>query len=204
MIPPLKTSYNVCPKCGLWKKRESRQCIDCRFPRPSVIQPDDPAMRFVPLTQEKIAVVDQEDYEWICKFRWQARFNPTSGLWYAVRSQRIGDKNTSFQMHREIMGLSSKDKRTVDHIEPTLTLDNRKSNLRIATLSEQGRNKRKSKANTSGFKGVSFDTQMRKFRAYICLNRKLKHLGFFDSAIIAHAAYVEASKIYHGEFARTD
>jgi hypothetical protein len=105
-------------------------------------------------------------------------------------------------MHRVIMGLSKGDGLEVDHINTGETLDNRRDNLRIANDSEQQSNQRKSRANTSGYKGVGFHKQSGKWRAYIGVNYKLIHLGVFLTPEEAHAAYCEAAIKYHGAFAR--
>jgi hypothetical protein len=67
-----------------------------------------------------------------------------------------------------------------DHIEPSNTLDNRKSNLRPATNSEQNQNKGMYRNNISGIKGVGWDTLHQKWRAYIGVNRKTIYLGLFE------------------------
>lgn len=78
--------------------------------------------------------------------------------------------------------------------------DNRISNLRLATPTENARNCRRAVNNKSGFKGVRWDASSKKFVATIRTGRKTIQLGGFASAEAAHAAYVEAAKIHHGEF----
>ena len=56
--------------------------------------------------------------------------------------------------------------------------------------------------NTTGFKGVSYHKQRKKFVSNIGFNGKLKHLGYYATAEQAHQAYVAAAKELHGEFAR--
>lgn len=80
--------------------------------------------------------------------------------------------------------------------------DNRFDNLREATRSQQGANSKRSKANTSGFKGVIYRPHAKAFRAYITLNRRQRHLGYFPTAEMAHAAYCAAAERLFGEFAR--
>ncbi|MGB8225740.1 MAG: AP2 domain-containing protein, partial [Sedimentisphaerales bacterium] len=79
-------------------------------------------------------------------------------------------------------------------------LDNRKSNLRLATRSQNNCN-RKQKKGTSKYRGVCYNKRTKKWRAAISFNGMYKHLGFFDSEEEAGRAYDEAAKIYHGEFA---
>jgi hypothetical protein len=82
----------------------------------------------------------------------------------------------------------------VDHLNGDKT-DNRAVNLRVCTAKENGENSRRSKNNTSGFKGVSRlgNGLQKRFRAFICHNRKQIHLGCYDSAEDAHAAYLKAA-----------
>lgn len=67
-----------------------------------------------------------------------------------------------------------------DHIDYNNTLDNRKSNLRPATKSEQAQNKGMYNNNTSGIKGVVWDTLHQKWRTYIGVNHKTIYLGLFE------------------------
>ncbi|ABX36723.1 Pathogenesis-related transcriptional factor and ERF protein [Delftia acidovorans SPH-1] len=83
-------------------------------------------------------------------------------------------------------------------------LDNRWSNLRQATKLQNARNKAKTKGTTFGLKGVAAVAGSLRFQARISVLGKLLYLGIFDTAEAAHAAYCEAAKKYHGEFARTE
>ena len=89
----------------------------------------------------------------------------------------------------------------VDHIDGD-KLNNRLSNLRICTHSENMRNRKMSFSNISGLKGVE-PTKSGTFRATIRVNKVIHRLGTFATAEAAHAAYCEASARLHGEFART-
>lgn len=91
----------------------------------------------------------------------------------------------------------------VDHID-TDRLNNRIANLREATHSENKRNQGIRKSNTSGYKGVSWNSGAKSFCAQIYLEGKRIFLGYHATAEAAHAAYCEAAKKYHGEFARTE
>jgi len=90
----------------------------------------------------------------------------------------------------------------IDH-RNTIESDNRWTNLRAATFTENKRNCGIRKNNTSGFKGVTFDKSKRKWAASITVDRKCHFLGQFTAPELAYAAYCEASKLYHGEFGRT-
>lgn len=90
----------------------------------------------------------------------------------------------------------------IDHVDND-KLNNRIGNLREATHSENMHNQGVRKTNTSGYKGVSWDSGRKTYRARIRLGGKMIYLGRFSSAEAAHAAYCEAAKKYHGDFART-
>ena len=62
-------------------------------------------------------------------------------------------------------------------------------------------NRGKTLSNTSGFKGVSFDKQAKRFRASITLNYKTIFIGLFDYPEKASEAYKAAALNFHGEFA---
>lgn len=87
----------------------------------------------------------------------------------------------------------------VDHINGVRS-DNRITNLRNATASQNQWNKVLQKNNTSGVKGVSWHTSNKKWRASITKHGKLTHLGLFDDIADASAAYAAASIKMHGEF----
>lgn len=88
----------------------------------------------------------------------------------------------------------------IDHINRD-KLDNRIDNLREACKAENERNRDKYRINTSGYKGVWFHNQRKKWCAEITTNGKSRKLGLFDSKEDAAVAYNEASLKYHGEFA---
>lgn len=89
----------------------------------------------------------------------------------------------------------------IDHIDGDGT-NNRFANLRAATQSENGRNTGRSKANSSGFKGVSWHKKTKKWTARIMVHGRSKSLGYFSTPEAAHNAYRAAAIDMHGEFAR--
>lgn len=88
--------------------------------------------------------------------------------------------------------------RQVDH-KNTNTADNRWENLRLATPSQNGANKGKTKSNTSGYKGVS--KAGKKWAAHICCQGRNYYLGLFLEPEDAHEAYKKAATKLFGEFA---
>jgi hypothetical protein len=88
----------------------------------------------------------------------------------------------------------------VDHIDETNKLNNHISNLRWASIPQNGQNRGKPNNNTSGYKGVCFYKKSNKFSAQIKIDGKKKHLGLFSTAEEASEAYEAAAKTVHGEF----
>lgn len=79
-------------------------------------------------------------------------------------------------------------------------LNNKISNIKDSTRSQNMSNISRRRNNTSGYKGVSLEGT--RFKAKICKNYKQIHIGTFDTKEEAHAAYCKAARELHGEFAR--
>ena len=143
-------------------------------------------------------ILDQQDYYRYREFKWFIRGNGSK--LYVLRSFKIGPKKTKMiSMHREIMNAPKGI--VVDHKNGD-SLDNRRTNLRLATQLQNCYNIKKRENTLSEFIGVYLEKGRKKWRARIRHNRKLIQLGQFDSEIDAARAYDEAAKKYHGEFAR--
>lgn len=82
--------------------------------------------------------------------------------------------------------------------------DNRWNNLRAATRSSNMANTKRYASNTSGYKGVDFRKDKKKWRASTTIDGKTKFIGYFNSAQEAHTAYCRVVKERHKEFARTE
>lgn len=91
--------------------------------------------------------------------------------------------------------------RDLDHRD-TIRNHNAWTNLREATLQQNGANSTIRRLNTSGFKGVYWNKQRGKWAAKINPDRRQVHLGFFVKIEEAAAAYVAGATRYFGDFAR--
>lgn len=84
----------------------------------------------------------------------------------------------------------------IDHANRTRA-DNRIDNLREVTISQNQQNTSLSPRNTSGFRGVSWQKSSQRWHAYIKVDGKRKHLGYFEDAAAAHDARVKAAELMH-------
>jgi hypothetical protein len=152
---------------------------------------------YVPLSRGYEAIIDTADIPLVAEYGWFA-ITPSHTV-YARTNMREGGKQASVLMHRLIIG--ARDGEIVDHVSCN-GLDNRRSNLRIATPSQSTQNQRRLSTNKSGFKGVHWHNQNHVWRAQIQINGKRRHIGCFETAEAAYEAYcLEASRLF-GEFAR--
>jgi hypothetical protein len=153
---------------------------------------------YIQLSNGYEALVDAADAQLVGGFNWQARVDKHTV--YVRRTVYIQGVHRTAYLHRLLM--DAKDGEEVDHISSN-GLDNRRSNLRLATRAQNSRNTKPSSSNTSGFKGASFNKSKNKWVAHIQHLRKKFFLGYYESPADAHAAYCEASTHLHGEFGRT-
>jgi hypothetical protein len=101
-------------------------------------------------------------------------------------------------MHRFLLGIADHNVQ-VDHRNHD-GLDNRRANIRVATRAQNAQNQPKNKSGSSRFKGVCWDKDLLKWRARITVQRKKKHLGYFDSETDAAVAYYRAACKHFGDF----
>ena len=149
----------------------------------------------IPLSKGKVAIVDAADHDWLSQWKWKA--NVVRGQWRAVRTPS-GSTNSTIYMHRAIMAAPAS--KFVDHINHD-ALDNRRSNLRLATPQQNQCNRKSQVGATSKFLGVHIHSQSGKWTAQVTLNGKRKHLGLFDCEEDAARAYDAAARLAHGQFA---
>lgn len=161
-------------------------------------------MKSIELTRGFVATVDDEDFEYLAQWRWHAR-TQKHGV-YAARSINFTKPDGTHSCRTLYMAVAIMNPPSglvVDH-KSGITLDNRRSNLRICTRIENGLNRKMQKTSKVGVKGVCKKPRLRSrpFVARIVENGKRKHLGCFATPELAHEAYCKAASEIHGEFAR--
>lgn len=155
-------------------------------------------MREITLTQGKIALIDDEDFEKINQYKWYAWHYDKKDGFYAFRSALLNNNRQPLAMHRQIMG--SVNSFCVDHINGN-GLDNRKVNLRFCTRQQNQFNRKDcNKNNKLLVKGVIWDKPRKKFRVGIKINRKPIYLGRYNTLFEAEQAYKKAEIKYFGAF----
>lgn len=162
-------------------------------------------MKKIPLTLGLWAKVDDDDFAFLSQYKWQARRSKNGRTVYASHAYVKNGKVKNTQMSRMIMN-PPKDK-LVDHINHD-GIDNRRSNLRICTDTENNRNMSKSQRKlTSKYKGVLLHKDKshhrnKQWRAQIREGKgKIRYLGYFWTEKEAAIAYNRAAQQLFGEFA---
>ena len=145
-------------------------------------------MKKIALTQNQVALVDDEYYERLDRHKWCA--NKKGNTFYAVRgSSRINGKQHTIFMHHEIIGKPPKgfinDHRDGDG------LNNRRNNLRHVTKRQNAQNQQNRKQ-SSQYPGVFWDKKDKKWKTQIWINGKRKRFGGFVSELEASEAYKQA------------
>ena len=149
-------------------------------------------MKEIPLTKNTVALVDDEDYERLSKFKWH------NNNGYAKRNMPILNSSNYYTfMHWEVLGCPGTS--VIDHIDGN-KLNNSKSNLRVCTPQQNCWNINKGIRAASGYRGVYRNGS--KWHARIKHNGKVKHLGNFNTPEEAAMTYDVAALEYRGDFAQ--
>ncbi len=158
-------------------------------------------MKEVQLTKGRVALVDDEDFEWLNQFNWCFQGGYATRWKSKKRGEDTGSKN--FCMHREIMNLGDLQEtgKEVDHINGN-KLDNQRNNLRIATRAENAKNLKSQNNPISGYRGVYQSGN--KWHARIYIDGLQKYLGSFKNPQSAFIAYEEEARKSYGEFRRVE
>ena len=153
-------------------------------------------MKEIGLTQGKVTLVDDEDYDVLRHYNWHARRLPFT--FYAKRNvPKPGGGQKTVYMHgivlAEKLGRPIAPGMMPDHIDGN-GLNNQRYNLREATVGQNGRNCRKHSANPSSkYVGVSWHKTVGKWQVNIRVNGKKVHLGYYETelaAALAREAYI--------------
>ncbi len=157
-------------------------------------------MRRIELTKDTYALVDDEDYSLVSKYKWQAFWDGFH--WYAVTGPNKRTKGMQLNMHRLIM--NAQPDQEVDHKKHYVDyIDNQRSNLRLCSHAQNSYNLRKwSKPTSSQYKGVFWNKQCQKWQVQIQPNRGHIHLGLFTDETEAAKVYNTAAIKYFGGFAK--
>jgi len=135
-------------------------------------------------------IIDVEDVEKVKGYKWHLQHG------YVSTYQKSGD----ISIQHIILGIKPDRKRMVDHRDRN-KLNNRKFNFRVCTNTENTRNRTKPKTNTSGYKGIFWRKERKRWVVRISANKKEIYIGYFKDKIEAAMAYNRAAIKHHGEFA---
>lgn len=138
-------------------------------------------------------LIDIEDIEKVKPFKWH-KSDLQRSTYYCISNNKKWRR-----IHRLILGIEDPNI-LIDHINHN-GLDNRKSNLRTCTNSQNLCNAKVPKNNKSGVKGVYWSEERQKWCTQITINRKTISLGRFVNYEDAVKTRLEAEKVYYGEFA---
>ncbi len=148
-------------------------------------------MKEIPVSRGYHALVDDEDYEQLIQRKWSYCCG------YAVARWNM----KMIKMHRMILG--AKPGEQIDHVNLN-KLDNRRGNLRMASVYDQARHHPRMKTNKTGFKGIYWRKSRSCWVAVIKVAGRRMYLGHFQDKIEAARAYDLGAILHFGEFAVTN
>lgn len=142
----------------------------------------------------RVALIDDSDAELVRRYKWFVGYR---GYVMTNIYRRPEAKYTCIEMQRLLVG---KPGYIVDHINKD-KLDNRRSNLRACTVSQNGMNRAAPRHNVSGYKGVSFDNWTKTWCMDIQAGKTRVRLRNFKTPEEAAKLYNIMAYIFHGEYA---
>ena len=158
---------------------------------------DENMSKVIKLSKGKATLVDDEDFNWLSRWRWH--FNSNGYAQRVFRIKQQDNKVGHVYLHHEVIGKPNGNLR-IDHINRN-KLDNRKSNLRFASDRNNSHNTMARTSNKLKIKGVYWDRVKQRYCTQITVNYKRIHIGSYkvlDDAIIA---YNSKALKYFGAFA---
>lgn len=165
-------------------------------------------MKKLELTKNQYAIIDDSDYKYYSQWKWTAL--KTKNTYYAVRTDYSSGKMKYIYLHREIM--QTPIDMECDHQDHN-GLNCQRYNLRNCIHAQNVLNSSSHRDSASKYKGVSIfilkyklasgdiKSTNPRWRATISRNKKLMHIGCFDTEEEAALAYNQAALKHHGEFA---
>ena len=142
-------------------------------------------MRKIKLSQGKVALVDDCDFDWLSQYNWRACKDRNT--YYARRNVRLDSgKRTTEQMHRAVLGCTRGDGTIIDHKDGD-GLNNTRGNIHLVTYSQNNCNRHVDPRGNSGFRGVTAHNG--RWQAKIGIDGRTVYLGTFDTKEEAAAAF---------------
>jgi HNH endonuclease len=149
-------------------------------------------MQHILLSQNKVALVDDDDFARFSKHRWCYRADRNQGPGCAVRHVKVNGKDRLSYLHREVMDApAGKEVIFLNHDR----LDCRKENLKIVSKHEAKWYHQARRDSETGIKGVKYKSSARKWYASITRFGDFHHLGAFDTKEKALEAYRQAEEL---------
>jgi len=142
-------------------------------------------MKEIPLSQGKVAIVDDADYEVLAAFKWSVQKNRQT--FYAYRKEPNKPNGKTVFMHRAI--LNAPQGVLVDHGDGN-GLNNQRVNLTLVT--HRGNTSNREKHRRNPYSLGSFRHWSGRYNAQIMIDGKVKYLGLYDTQKEAHEAYLQA------------
>lgn len=149
-------------------------------------------MKEIQLTRGLVALVDDEDFEYLNQFKWYAAKDHNT--FYAARNGYKDHKQFKIMMHWDIMG-----SKMIDHMDRD-GLNCQRLNMRKCNHSQNRINSIKQSNTSSKYKGVSWDKHAKMWNVRICIDKKRKNLGYFKDETKAAICYDVAAEKYYKEF----
>lgn len=178
-------------------RRPPSQKKERTAPEPAAV----PGCRWIALTQDQFALVDESIYEEINKHSWYYKPPGHRKSAYAKSDIYEAGERSRWSLHRFVWHLSGREfTGDIDHKNRN-GLDCRLDNLRVSTKTQNRANQERWSRNTSGCRGVRFEMRREHWVANISSEGQGRYLGSFPTKEAAARAYDKAARALFGEFA---